>query len=66
MWSGEKYIPMFRGDPSEYKWFLAFPDTLAENPPTAIIDYFSTFGIQNGAVSNSSLHFMNETFLSVT
>lgn len=36
--SCDKYVLMLRDDNSDYKWFLCFPNTDAENAAHAIID----------------------------
>ena len=58
---GTKYVLMLRDDHSNYCWFFAFPDTSAENTPTAIIDWCAAFRVPKGLMSDGPTHFKNET-----
>lgn len=47
---------MLRDDHSDHKWFLAYPDTNAENAATAIIEWCAAFGVPNGLMSDGPTH----------
>lgn len=52
---------MLRDDLSDCKWFLAIPDTGAENAASALIDWSAVFGTRKGLMSDGPTHFCNET-----
>ena len=64
--SGDKYVLMLRDDHSDYKCFLAFPNTLAENAATAVIEWCAVFGVPNGLMSDGPTQFRNEVVRLVT
>lgn len=52
---------MVRDDFSDYKWFFPFLDTSASNAATAIIEWWSAFGVPKSLMSDGPSHFKNET-----
>ena len=52
---------MLRDDYSDYKWFLAFSDTSAENAAHAIIDWCAAFRVLKGFMSDGPTKFKNKT-----
>ena len=58
---GAKNVLMLRDDHSGYCRFFAFPDTIAENAATAIIDWSAAFGVPATLVSDGPTHFRNDT-----
>ena len=58
---GAKYVLMLRDDHSGYCRFFAFPDTIAENAATAIIDCTAAFGVPAALTSDGPTHLRNET-----
>ena len=63
---GAKYVLMLRDDHSGYCWFFAFPDSIAENAATAIIDWSAAFGVPAALMSDGPTHFRNETMRLIT
>lgn len=59
--SGKKYVLILPDDPSNYCWFLTFPDTAAGNAARAIIDWSAAFGVPVGHMSDGQRHLKNET-----
>lgn len=52
----DSYVLMLRDDHSDHKWFLACPNTNAENAAMAIIEWCAAFGVPNGLVSDGPTH----------
>lgn len=59
--SGEKYVPLYRDDHSNYYVIFLFQNVSAENTAHGLIEWKAAFTIPKSFISDGTTHFGNET-----